>query len=127
MNRAVAFWIAILMFMAGLTALALAFRNSRDRIGESGNSGAVDLSYLQSPDVKPGEWLKEFILTERSGRKVSSRELLGKPYVASFFYTSCPTECLQQNAKLQELANEFKGTDFVFLSITCDPESDHPA
>ena len=125
MSRAVAFWVAILMLVAGVTALSFAFRAGSE-YGHFGSSGSIDQEYLKAPDLKGVEWLKEFTLTERSGKKLSSRDLLGKPYIASFFYTSCPTECLRQNGKMQELVREFKGTDFVFLSISCDPETDNP-
>jgi protein SCO1/2 len=75
------------------------------------------------PDDK---WLKSFELTERSGRKVSSQELLGKPYVASFFFSKCPSVCVQQNDRMKLLQQKFRGADIRFLSISCDPENDTP-
>jgi len=72
------------------------------------------------------EWLTRFDLTERSGRTVTTEQLLGQPYVVSFFFTTCPSVCITQNQKLKMLQEEFKGQGVHFLSITCDPEVDDP-
>jgi cytochrome oxidase Cu insertion factor (SCO1/SenC/PrrC family) len=72
-------------------------------------------------------WLTEFTLTERSGKKISSRELAGQVYVTSFFFSSCPATCLQQNLKIREIEEEYGPKGVKFVSITCDPEIDNPA
>lgn len=71
-------------------------------------------------------WLSRFELTERSGEAVSSDELLGSPYVVSFFYSTCPSICVQQNQKLQELQRAFEGRGVRFVAISVDPETDTP-
>ena len=65
----------------------------------------------------------QYALIERSGEILDSRELKGTPYVAGFFFSLCPTVCVQQNTKMQE---EFFGENVRFLSISCDPEIDQP-
>jgi protein SCO1 len=82
-----------------------------------------------SQDSEPIELqpqMEEFTLTERSGRSVSSEELDGYVYVASFFFASCPSSCRAQNEKMQQLQRAFEGHEVKFLSITCDPEHDTP-
>lgn len=90
----------------------------------------VDSADIVNEDVaRPPEdeaWLSRFELTERSGRLVKSEDLLGTPYVVSFFFTTCPSVCPQQNQKIKELQAEFKGRDVRFLSISVDPEQDTP-
>lgn len=71
-------------------------------------------------------WLSRFELTERSGEAVSSDEFLGNPYVVSFFYSTCPSICVQQNQKLQELQRAFEGRGVRFVAISVDPETDTP-
>jgi protein SCO1/2 len=71
-------------------------------------------------------WLSRFELTERSGETVTSEHLLGQPYVVSFFFTTCPSVCPQQNRKIKELQARFEGQDVRFLSISVDPETDTP-
>lgn len=72
------------------------------------------------------QWLSEFELTERSGEQVTSEQLLGQPYVVSFFFSTCPSICVQQNQKLQELQKEFKDQGVRFVAISVDPETDTP-
>jgi len=72
------------------------------------------------------EWLSKFELTERSGKTVNSQDLLGQPYVVSFFFSTCPSICVQQNQKLKELQAEFKGQGVRLIAISVDPETDTP-
>lgn len=71
-------------------------------------------------------WLSRFELTERSGETVRSDDLLGQPYVVSFFFSTCPSICVQQNQKLKELQDEFEGKGVRFVAISVDPETDTP-
>lgn len=70
--------------------------------------------------------LTGFSLTERSGKQISSEDLKGQPYVAGFFFSMCPSICVQQNTKVQQLQERFKDQPIRFLSISCDPEIDTP-
>ncbi len=72
------------------------------------------------------KWLKTFELTERNGKKISSKDLLGKPYIGSFFFSKCPSVCVQQNDRMKLLQQKFRNTDLRLLSISCDPENDTP-
>lgn len=72
------------------------------------------------------EWLSRFELIERSGEKVSSEDLKGAPYVVSFFFSTCPSICVQQNQKIQELQKKFKDRGVKFVAISVDPETDTP-
>lgn len=72
------------------------------------------------------EWLSSFELIERSGDTVSSDDLKGQPYVVGFFFTLCPSICVNQNAKVKELQDKFRDQPIRLLSISCDPEVDRP-
>lgn len=72
------------------------------------------------------EWLSGFELIERSGKTVRSEELKGQPYVVGFFFTLCPSICVNQNAKVKELQEKYRGQPLRLLSISCDPEVDRP-
>lgn len=76
------------------------------------------------PDAET--WLSRFELLERSGELVSSDDLLGSPYVVSFFFSTCPSICVQQNQKVKELQEEFDGKGVRFVAISVDPEHDTP-
>jgi protein SCO1/2 len=79
-----------------------------------------------SPSVAPEGWMSEFELTERSGDKVTSDDLKGTPYVVSFFFSTCPSICIQQNQKVQELQAMFEDQGVRFVSISVDPVTDDP-
>ena len=79
------------------------------------------------PALAPDGWMSEFELTERSGRTVTSEELKGAPYVVSFFFSTCPSICVQQNQKIQELQTIFADQGVRFVSISVDPKTDDPA
>jgi protein SCO1/2 len=78
------------------------------------------------PSLAPGGWMSEFELTERSGEKVTSDQLKGTPYVVSFFFSTCPSICVQQNQKIQELQSMFEDQGVRFVSISVDPAKDDP-
>ncbi|MEM7476235.1 MAG: SCO family protein [Planctomycetota bacterium] len=80
----------------------------------------------KSDDGSDAEWLEKWLLTERSGKQLGSEELAGQPYVAGFFYSTCPAICVQQNTKVKELQGKFQGQAIRFVSISCDPEVDRP-
>lgn len=101
----------------------------------SNGDGDLDNDSVRPEDVenasptKPPEdedWLSRFELTERSGETVSSEDLKGEPYVVSFFFSTCPSICVQQNQKLKELQAEFKDKGVRFVAISVDPETDTP-
>jgi protein SCO1/2 len=79
-----------------------------------------------APVVRGEGWLTNFSLTERSGETLTSESLRGEPYVASFFFSTCPSVCKLQNEKMQQLQTEFAGEPVRLVAITVDPETDTP-
>lgn len=71
--------------------------------------------------------IPDFSLVERSGRRITRADLLGKVWIANFIYTRCTETCPLQSAKLARLQAEFAGEpDLRLVSITVDPEHDTP-
>lgn len=82
----------------------------------------------QSAEV-PGIYSKvpEFQLTDRTGARFGSADLLGKVWVADFIYTTCPGPCPMVTGRLAELQDEFSGLEGVRLvTFTVNPEVDTP-
>lgn len=71
-------------------------------------------------DVPNFELMTEF------GEPFGSQNLKGKVYIASFFYTNCPTNCVSQMAKLKTIQKRVRGLgqNIALLSISVDPEND---
>ncbi|HEY1067623.1 MAG TPA: SCO family protein [Pirellulales bacterium] len=68
----------------------------------------------------------DFQLLDVDGQPVSKKDLDGKVWVASFFFSNCPGPCLTLNQNIAELAREFGPQGVVFVSVTVDPETDKP-
>ncbi len=69
----------------------------------------------------------EFALTERTGRLVSSSDLLGKVWVASFVFTRCTGPCPQVTGTMARLQSELANQpDVLLITFTVDPERDDP-
>ncbi len=132
----------ILLIGVGLGLAIRSFRPARQVAGPGPddvvytNDSAADgltedeIAVIDNPDpIHPPDdanWLSRFELIERSGKTVKSEDLLGAPYVVSFFFSTCPSICIQQNQKLKELQDQFAGEDVRFVAISVDPETDTP-
>jgi cytochrome oxidase Cu insertion factor (SCO1/SenC/PrrC family) len=68
-----------------------------------------------------------FVLTERTGRRITMDDLRGRVWVADFIYTECTDSCPTQSLQFAQLQREFAGSpDFRLVSITVDPAHDTP-
>ncbi|MBS0658163.1 MAG: SCO family protein [Verrucomicrobia bacterium] len=66
-------------------------------------------------------------LTERSGRKLGSRELRGKIWLANFIFTTCPGPCPRMTERFYELQQALKRSpDVKLVSYTVNPSYDTP-
>jgi len=65
-----------------------------------------------------------FELTERSGKPFRSADMKGKVWVATYFFTSCPGECIRLNRNIQVMQAMPELKDVTWVSITCDPDTD---
>jgi protein SCO1/2 len=80
----------------------------------------------QPTRVSEEGWLTDFSLTSSQKEKVTNATLLGKPYVVSFFYSTCPSVCVRQNEKKKTLYDKFADKGIRFVSVSVDPEIDTP-
>jgi len=66
-----------------------------------------------------------FELTSQAGLRWSSATLDGKPYVANFVFTRCPTICPTFTAKMASIQKK-TGDGLNLVSFSVDPEFDTP-
>jgi len=76
--------------------------------------------------IWPAEGIEDFSLTERSGRTVTKKDLLGKPWVACFVFTRCAGPCPRVSGQFYQLQKDLKDTDFKLVTFTVDPKNDTP-
>ncbi len=71
--------------------------------------------------------VRDFTLTERSGRKIRKADLLGKVWVADFVFTRCTGPCPKVTLTMQRLQEELASVpNFRLVTFTVDPEHDQP-
>jgi protein SCO1/2 len=73
--------------------------------------------------------LAPIVLLDQHGQKVSLADLKGKPVLFDFIYTTCPGECLGLTMRMKRIADALGpelGKTARMVSITVDPEHDHP-
>ena len=75
--------------------------------------------------VGRGHRIGDFALVDQWGNKADSSLLQGKIYVADFFFTTCPTICIDMGANFQRIQETYKDEDrFHLVSHTVMPEID---
>jgi protein SCO1/2 len=80
-----------------------------------------------SPTLQKYWELPEFALTERSGQPFRRADLLGKVWIADFFYTTCPGPCPMMSSRLSALQEKLTAKpDACLVSISLDPAKDTP-
>ena len=111
--------LALLTLLAMITTLVGCRQQAQD-IGERGGFAVRD-----APDCLP-----DISLVDSHGREVSLASLKGKPVLFDFIYTTCPGPCLLLTTRMKKIADQLGpalGTGARIVSITVDPEHDHPA
>jgi protein SCO1/2 len=75
--------------------------------------------------VGRGHRIGDFDLIDQWGNKADSSLLQGKIYIADFFFTTCPTICIDMGANFQRIQEAYKDEDrFNLVSHTVMPEID---
>jgi len=77
------------------------------------------------PAGEIGPAITDFTFTERSGKTLTSDDLKGKVWVATYFFTTCPGNCVTVNRNIQAMHRMPELKDVTWVSITCDPDTDN--
>jgi protein SCO1 len=112
-------FLTMLVVFACVAALT-GCRQQEENIGERGGFEVRNTS----------DCLPDITLLDQNGQKVSLASLKGKPVLFDFIYTSCPGPCLVLTSRMKQIADRLGpklGTEARIVSITVDPEQDHPA
>jgi cytochrome oxidase Cu insertion factor (SCO1/SenC/PrrC family) len=80
-------------------------------------------SFVEALDPVP---LKEFTFIDSDGEPFAMEQLDGKVWVASYFFATCPSFCLQMNQEIAKVVRDLADEDVMFVSFTVDPEQDTP-
>jgi protein SCO1/2 len=102
------------------------------RLGKGGDVGTSEsLLVLPEPkeQLKRGETVPDFELTDQSHQHVRLSDFRGKVVVMNFIYTRCPLPevCPRLSASFAELQRRFRkqvGRELILLSVTLDSQHD---
>lgn len=110
---------AVLLVLLGLTMIwSASQRGSAQVPGDEAHAPASALE--MNREIPP------FTLTSAEEESFDTASLEGNVWIASFFFTACPSICKQQNQQIAILQEEFADDGVHFVSITCDPDNDTP-
>jgi len=117
---------AVFMLVLGTVVLAkvTAWSQYGKPVASVGSTGRIRYEH---GDWKNQTKLKEFTLTERSSKLFHSQDMKGKVWVTNFFFSACPTICLQLNTEVKSLQQQYGPREVTFVSITSDPLRDTPS
>jgi protein SCO1/2 len=90
---------------------------------------AAAIQRIRRPEPPPvmGQ-VPPFSLTNRDGRTIGNQDLAGKPWIADFIFTRCPSSCPMMTSRMAKLNRKLADDLPVHLvSISVDPETDTPA
>lgn len=90
-------------------------------VGRASPGGAATEAAAALPTFSE---LPEFELVDQDGRPFRRADLLGRPWVVDFIFTSCAGACVPMTSRMTDLQQE--GLGVSFLSISIDPDRDAP-
>ncbi len=117
--------VTLALVLAGLGALGACDSNTAplpDTPAQSSNGSF--------PSNNPADSLPAIKLPDQHGATVSLASLKGKPVLIDFIYTNCATTCPVLTSRFAQIAQKLGadlGSKVTMVSITLDPEHDHPA
>ena len=93
-------------------------------------SGIIDPAATPN-QLKNGEQVPDFRLTDQAGRRVTLSQFSGKIVVLTFTYTRCvlPNFCFRNSNNLRRLQKRFDdrmGRELILMTVTFDPVHDTP-
>jgi protein SCO1/2 len=78
--------------------------------------------------IDPISYVRPFSFINQDGKPITDKDIIGKVYVAEFFFTTCKGICPKMNSNLRQVYEAYKNEkDFLIVSHTCDPETDSAA
>lgn len=134
---------AVLWLLVGVLLFANYFRPKQPALaGVDGEpSAAGNVVFVQADGSEDGKtagglvepkaiWSKDgigdFSLTERNGKTVTKKELLGEPWVVGFIFTRCAGPCPRVSGQMAKLQDHLEKTDVRLVTMTVDPDHDTP-
>ncbi len=85
----------------------------------------INVTSIAEEKLPPLNTVRPFSFIRQDGKEVTQKDMVGKTYIAEYFFTTCKGICPKMNKNMQKVYEELKNEkDFMILSHTVDPETD---
>ena len=118
--------VVLALVVACVAALAALVLVGRARDGREGPADASAGSRFQGARMPEGLRAPDFALRDQDGRRITMRQLRGRPVIVTFLYTTCEETCPAQAQTVKGALDEL-GHDVPALAIAVDPPRDTAA
>ena len=126
MSKSVKIWASLLLLtLAGYTLYSMV-RISGQLSERSSGQKVADAKGGESENPVEPVNLDSFEMTSQGAEQFPFKELEGKVWIASLFFSSCPHECKSLSQAIAALNRDPEFKDVQFVSISVDPDVDSP-
>jgi protein SCO1 len=85
----------------------------------------MNITSISEEKLPPLNTVRPFSFIRQDGQTITEKDVVGKTYIAEYFFTTCKGICPKMNKNMQKVYEQLKNEkDFMVLSHTVDPETD---
>ena len=118
----------LLLFLLFPVALAISCSSPSEKTSETAELPILGERYVDDNQDTVYHSIADFAFINQAGDTIRKEDMVGKIYVADFFFTTCPTICPVMKKEMLRVYEQFKGEpNFRILSHSIDPSHDTQA
>jgi protein SCO1/2 len=116
------------LLLLPLIALAISCGSPSEKTSEVAELPILGERYVDDNQDTVYHSIADFAFVNQVGDTIQKEDMVGKIYVADFFFTTCPTICPVMKKEMLRVYEQFKGEpNFRILSHSIDPTHDTQA
>ena len=117
-----------LLFLLLPVVLAISCGAPSEKVSETAELPILGERYVDDNQDTVYHTIADFAFVNQVGDTIRKEDMVGKIYVADFFFTTCPTICPVMKKEMLRVYEQFKGDpNFRILSHSIDPSHDTQA
>ena len=118
----------LLLFLLIPVVLAISCSSPSEKTSETAELPIFGERYVDDNQDTVYHSIADFAFINQVGDTIRKEDMVGKIYVADFFFTTCPTICPVMKKEMLRVYEQFKGDpNFRILSHSIDPSHDTQA
>jgi len=117
-----------LLFLLLPVVLAISCGAPSEKVSETAELPILGERYVDDNQDTVYHSIADFAFVNQVGDTIRKEDMVGKIYLAAFFFTTCPTICPVMKKEMLRVYEQFKGDpNFRILSHSIDPSHDTQA